>query len=152
MRRFRLPLALLVLLPLLVVGCDSNDPDDEGIDLAPLRAAFGCNTFGQISVGQTVNGTLAASDCQLPDDSYVDYYAFRLTSSTNVQIDLESSAFDAFLFLASSAGVPIASDDDGGSGFNARITRQLSAGVYVIFANSLDEGDTGAYTLRLASN
>jgi hypothetical protein len=142
--------ALLALLPLFVLGCDSSDVDDD--DLAALRTALACTTIGQISMGQTVNGTLSTSDCRWAvDQSYIDYYAFRLTSTTNVRIDLESAAFDTYLVLFNSTGGGIDSDDDGGVGYNSRITRQLAAGLYVIGANSFDVGATGAYTLKLTS-
>jgi hypothetical protein len=149
----RLPhILILILLPLLVLGCDSSDDVGDSIDLGPLRTAFGCTTIGQITLGQTVNGTLAATDCTLPEDgTYVDYYVFQLSSSQNVRIDLESASFDAFLILFSTTRTPIAFDDDGGGGLNSRLTRQLSAGVYVIAANSVEEGETGPYTLRLSA-
>jgi len=103
-------------------------------------------------MGQTVNGTLSASDCRMSvDQSYVDYYSFRLSSATSVQIDLESDSFDTYLLLLSSAGTVLEEDDDGGSGLNSRIVRQLPAGLYVIGANSYSPNTTGAYQLRLGT-
>jgi len=147
------PLLLLVLLPLLVLGCDSNDPDIGGADLAAFRAAVGCNTVGQITMGQSLNGALSANDCQSNQrPARIDYYAFQLSSSTTVRIDQESDEIDAYLYLFSPDGSVITQNDDGGDDLNARITRQLSAGLYVIGATSWGTNETGPYTLRLNTN
>jgi hypothetical protein len=72
-----------------------------------------------------------------------------LESDTTARIDLESTAFDAFLVLKDSSGNVVASDDDGGNGLNSRIERVLAAGTYEIVASSFGPNQTGAYQLTV---
>lgn len=107
-----------------------------------------------IAVGQTRNGTLAPGDCQFDDQSYADGYVITVAAVTNVQIDLVSTAFDAYLFLFEETATDLeelATDDDNGGGSNARIVYTLSPGkTYHIVANSFDGNETGAYTLTVS--
>ncbi|CAN5591793.1 hypothetical protein BH23BAC4_BH23BAC4_00640 [soil metagenome] len=142
-------LALAFMLAFSTTGCDTVT---EIAELAAFRAAVGCTTIGEITLGQTVNGSLTMSDCRVStDQTFIDYFAFRVSSATTVQIDLQSDDFDAYLMLFSSNGTVLEEDDDGGEDFNSRIVRSMAPGLYVIGANSLDEGETGAYTLSAAS-
>lgn len=106
-----------------------------------------------IALGQTRNGTLAAGDCQLSDQSYADAYVMTVSAVTNVQIDLVSTAFDAYLFLFEETAtdlIELAHDDDSGGGNNARIVQTLNPGrTYHIVVNSFDRGETGAYSLSV---
>jgi hypothetical protein len=109
-----------------------------------------------INFGETKNGTLAATDCRLPaDSSFIDVYTFSGTAGQTVSVALNSSAFDAYLFLLSPAGSVIAEDDNGTGTTDARIpagsgTFTLpSNGTYTIYANSSLPGETGAYALTL---
>ncbi len=102
----------------------------------------------------TRSGSLGR-DCESPNESgkLARYYSFRVSETSEVRIDLESSAFDPLLFLrqgSSLSGRQIERDDDGGSGRNARIERELSAGTYTIEATSFRSDTTGAFTLRVA--
>ena len=103
---------------------------------------------------QTRSGSLGR-DCESPNESgkLARYYSFRLSDASEVQIDLESSAFDPLLVLrqgSSISGRQIERDDDGGTGNNAQIARELSAGVYTIEATSFRRDTTGAFTIRVA--
>jgi hypothetical protein len=102
-----------------------------------------------INVGQTINGGLSDSDCVFSDGSHVDLYRFTLTTARSVQIDMTSTAVDAYLVLFDVAGGSIAEDDDSAGGSDARIVISLTAGTYVIAANSYDPGETGSYQLRV---
>ena len=102
----------------------------------------------------TESGTLGR-DCVSPNRSgrFARFYTFRLTQSAEVQIDLTSFDFDAFLFLREGADISgrgLESNDDGGSGRNARITADLSSGTYTIEATSYGAGRTGDFTLTVA--
>lgn len=106
-----------------------------------------------IAVGQTKNGALGPGDCQLSDQSYADVYVFTINLPTNVQIDLVSTAFDAFLFLFAEVADTLEyvdDDDDDGGGSNARIVAPLAPGTYYVVANSFDGGETGAYDLSVS--
>ena len=101
----------------------------------------------------TESGTLGR-DCVSPNRSgrFARFYTFRLTESAEVQIDLTSSDFDVFLFLREGADVSgrgLKSNDDGGSGTNARITADLSSGTYTIEATSFGRNNTGDFELTV---
>ena len=59
-------------------------------------------------------------------------------------------AFDAFLQILDTNGAVLAFDDDGGGGFNSKITETRQPGVYRIEVTTAYEGQTGAYTLAIA--
>lgn len=104
-------------------------------------------------VGRPVTGALETTDLQLPDNSYYDQWVYEGKRGEQIQITLESGAFDAYLLLGLQTGTgvePLAQDDDGAGGTNARISATLpSDGTYLVVANSFGEGATGAYTLRV---
>ena len=107
---------------------------------------------------RTVPLTRSASlgrDCVSPNftGELARYYSFRIAERAEVQIDLTSSAFDAWLVLREGSdisGRSLANNDDGGPGTDARIVRTLAAGAYTIEATSLRPDRTGAFTLRVA--
>lgn len=110
-----------------------------------------CSTALIIDFGQTVNGSLAASDCRLDDNSYADFYVFNGNQGQQITINLSSAAFDTYLGLANETGTFVIEDNDGGGGSNSRITATLPAtGVYIILANSFLPNAFGQYSLSLA--
>ena len=93
----------------------------------------------------------AAGDCQLDDDSFIDYYAFEVDETSSVYIEHSSTQVDPFLFLFSPSGALLDQNDDVSEGsLNAAIERTLQAGVYAIGANSFDAGEVGAYSIRVS--
>src|SRR5688572_21361932 len=111
-----------------------------------------------ITVGQTLNGALAAGDCRLPfDASLFDAYTFSGTAGQQIAISQTSSAFDAFLFLLSPTGTAIAADDNSAGGTNARIPGPTGAftlptsGNYTILANAINASMSGNYAVTLSS-
>ena len=124
----------------------------EMADAAALQAP----TVAPIRAGQTVNGRLDDGDGQLLDDSYVDIYTFTARAGQTYEITMTSDDFDAYLSVGSGEGdayEEIDSNDDGAGeddGTNARLTfTAATSGVHSIRANSLGNGEIGAYTLRL---
>jgi hypothetical protein len=108
-----------------------------------------------IRVGQTVNGTLSATDPVADDDSHYDAFAIQGTAGERLRITMRSSAFDAFLAFGqgtAAAFETIDTNDDGpGMNTDAQLDVTLpSSGRFVIRANSLGAGQTGAYTLTVA--
>lgn len=100
----------------------------------------------EYTLGTTVNGTLATTDCTFQDGTYVDYYAFALANPRQVTITLRSTQIDAYLVLFSATSAVIEENDDGGGGSDAQIVRTLAPGTYYIAANSFAL-ETGGYTL-----
>ena len=85
--------------------------------------------------------------------SYGRFYTFELTQRGEVQIDL-SSTRNAYLYLLSGAGAGgplVASDNDGGSGNNSRITAVLETGTYTVEATTFNPGAIGTFDLRITS-
>jgi hypothetical protein len=106
-----------------------------------------------IAVGQTVPGQLASSDCQARR-GVARRYTFNGLAGQQVQLSLESVAFDSYLSLLGPASELIDEDDDGGGGLNSRIpatgTLTLPAnGTYTIEVSSFLGTSVGGFTLRL---
>jgi len=105
--------------------------------------------------GETVSGSLDASDGQLTDDSFFDLYEYRGQPGEAIVVTLRSSTFDAYLQGGPASGSDVDvqdSDDDGAGGTDSRLTVTVgSTGVYRVRANSYGGGQTGAYTLSLQS-
>lgn len=106
-----------------------------------------------ITAGRDVQGRLEDTDPVMEDDSFYDYYTYRGRAGERLTITMESDDFDAFLAFGRLEGTTfeeIATNDDGPNGTGSQIEVTLpSDGTYVIRANSLSGGSTGAYTLRV---
>lgn len=124
-------------------------------EAAPPAASRSLGGHPEIAIGQIVRGALESGDEKLADDSYADTYRFSGTAGQRVLVTLKSEAFDAYL----SVGRPengrfaeIESDDDGGDGTDSQLELSLpGTGEYLVRANTLMEGETGAYVLQLRS-
>jgi hypothetical protein len=108
-----------------------------------------------IDVGQTQQGTLTRSDVLLNSDStYAQPWTIQGRAGQTITIDLESDAFDAYLFLRGpgiSGGRDFQDDDSGGS-CHARLTATFpQSGEYEIVVNTADHYATGAFTLSVTS-
>lgn len=109
---------------------------------------------GAIQAGQTVRGQLDSSDATADDESYFDAWTYQGRAGERLVITMRSTDFDAYLNVGQGTGdefESIESDDDSDGGTNARVTITLPrTGTYVIRANTLSAGETGAYTLTVA--
>ncbi|MGE0785125.1 MAG: PPC domain-containing protein [Sandaracinaceae bacterium] len=105
-------------------------------------------------VDQTVNGELTDSDPRVPDDnSPYDEFTFDAGEGWTITGDLQSTAFDAYVWLIGPDGSSLVQDDDGGEGTNSRFSYTTTAsGTYTIRANSFDGAGRGAYTLHYTAN
>ncbi|HVE66604.1 MAG TPA: PPC domain-containing protein [Thermoanaerobaculia bacterium] len=107
---------------------------------------------GSVSCDATVTGQLTTDDCRLPSDqSFYDAWTVSLTAGQTVQITMQSTAFDTYLFLIDPSGIELEDNDDyPGGGSNSRITYTAeTTGVFTIYANAYDPGATGAYSLQV---
>lgn len=106
-----------------------------------------------VRAGDVVEGVLAATDPTTFDGSHYDDYSYEARRGERLTVSLDSPDFDAYLGIGRESGGAVEildSDDDGGGDTNARLTYIFpEAGTFVIRANSLNEGETGSYTLRL---
>jgi hypothetical protein len=128
-------------------------------DGTPAAPTGPCDPGPSILLNQTLSGQLTTGDCtiRIGDNTYADIYTYSFSGSAGqlVAISLNSTAFDAYLYLCYSDGTIITQDDDGGGGTNARIPTGNglftlpATGTYWIVANALFVGQTGAYQLSL---
>ncbi|WP_051339959.1 hypothetical protein [Planktothrix agardhii] len=110
-----------------------------------------------ISLGQTINGSLISTDTNNPKKlgSFSDDYTLTGVSNwQQVQVNLDSTAIDSYLQLVNaSTGEVIAFNDDlieGGK--NSELKFTVIPGVnYVIRATSFDPNETGDYTFKTSS-
>lgn len=89
----------------------------------------------------------------LDDRHPIDRYAFhaRAGDFVTISMDAEDSGLDPFLELRGPNDEPIASDDDGGGGYNALIADFAiqRAGRHTIIARSYESASDGEYRLSL---
>ncbi|HEU4883387.1 MAG TPA: caspase family protein [Longimicrobium sp.] len=116
-----------------------------------LTAAGGSE---RIAVGQSRTGALARTDPMLADSSYYDTYSYQGRQGERLRISLTSGAFDTYLSIGQVVDGrfrEVANNDDA-DGTNSVLDVTLPAvGTYQIRANSFLKGQTGAYTLAVAT-
>src|SRR5205085_336059 len=105
-----------------------------------VNQAAGTTGGNTITCGQTINGALATTDGRSPSRGttyYADLYTFTTTAAEPMTITINSTAFDAYLYLRDSAGTVVGSNDDGNGGTNSKITYTPTvSGTYTIDATS----------------
>ncbi|MCY3952273.1 MAG: pre-peptidase C-terminal domain-containing protein [bacterium] len=79
-------------------------------------------------------------------DHYARRYRLDVRDAGEVTIEL-SSQTDTYLYLLDAQGDVIVEDDDGGSGTDSRIVRDLSVGRYLVEATTYRAGASGSFTL-----
>ncbi len=106
-----------------------------------------------ISVGGSLGGTLASTDCRstVRTTSYYDSFTFAATAGTPYTITMNSTAFDAYLYLLNGSTV-LAYDDDSNGNNNAKIVyTPTTSGTLTIHAVSYSANATGAYSVALSA-
>ena len=107
---------------------------------------------GVLVAGRTFNGSLSSYDTVWDDGSHYDVWNVTARAGQRVVIDMESDDVDAYLRVLRYDGTAIATDDDGGSGSNARVEFPApEAGDYLVIATSYEAGETGAYLVSVRS-
>lgn len=152
----------VALFALLAAGLACKDSSGPGGGLnfpalpGALLAAY-CHR-GDRTVGQTLSGSVNASDCDA-GDSWFEIWRVRVASAQSVTFDA-NSAFDNFLEvvrLDDYAGdtvyvTEIGENDDRspGSNFNALVTVTLQPNTdYFVAISGYDYTETGSYTLQI---
>ena len=106
-------------------GDDHGDTPSAATDLA-----VGSSRSGQIETGGDV-----------------DYFRVQVSESGELTVHTTGS-LDTKGQLEDSAGAVLASNDDGGEGYNFRIAHTVSAGTYYIKVEGFDASTTGSYTIH----
>ena len=135
----------------------ARDDDNSGCGQhggAGGAGAAGAGASGHsIEVGQTQQGQLTRNDVLLTSDStYAQPWSIQGRAGTTITIDLESDAFDSYLFLRGPgiSGGRDFQDDDSGGNCHARLTATFpQTGEYEIVVNTADHYATGAFTLSV---
>lgn len=134
-------------------------PGETGVySLSVASAVDPCAVNRTIAVGVASNATLAATDCRQEnsggDARYLHRYALQLAATTTVQIDLTTTAFDAYLIVQNASNSAVVAENDDavpGQTTDSRLLLTLQPGTYVVNVTSFDAGETGAYRLAVAS-
>ena len=114
-------------------------------------------TISGSSSSNNLSGTLSSSDNQL-DGKSLDLYQYTFENDSTIDIQLDSQSFDPFLYLvrvsATQAALPsfTFTDDNSGSGNNARINRSIQAGTYWLGVSSASNEAQGSYDVSIISN
>lgn len=123
---------------------------------APTPADSTCRDFGltsgTIEVGQTITGELTADDPELRSDStHYKRYVLPVKPNQTFTADLESSDFDAYLWLTRSRGDKIVANDDGGGGCNSRLVYTTTDGhpLRLIVNTARPSHSIGQFSLRV---
>jgi hypothetical protein len=108
------------------------------------------DSYGRVlESGVPASGELSDADVRLPAGERVQGWSFEGDEGETVRIDLASSDFDSYLYLAGPGLGSGISDDDGGEGLDSRIcTRLPVSGRYLAAASALGVG-SGQYTISL---
>jgi len=115
-----------------------------------------CRGFGRVAgliqVGQTVTGSLSATDPVLPADStYYQRWILPVTPNQAFTVDLESADFDSYIILTRGRGDKVVDNDDGGGGCNARLVYTATDDHPLrIVVNTASKHQMGRFTLRVS--
>ncbi len=84
-------------------------------------------------------GRWATEDCdsEFRPNSDAHSYSFQVAEGGRIRIDLLSSEADSYLYLLTATGERITDDDDGATGRDARIERDMQPGAYRIEATTV---------------
>ncbi len=115
-----------------------------------VGAATGAYTL-TTSSAEALSGTLDSTDPTNPtrtDTFRDDYLLTNLVAGQSVKLNLNSTAFDAYLQVVNAATGEVIAENDNFSGTNSQLTFTTQAGVdYIVRATSFALGSTGAYSL-----
>jgi serine protease Do len=98
-----------------------------------------------------VETTLKKGDRTLPNNSYFHLYVFEGKAGQQVTIEMDSRQIDPslYLLLPGKERVVAQNDDISPTNFNAKLSATLPEdGIYFIFANTFEVGETGKYSLQ----
>lgn len=149
---------LAIIEALLDAGADVRAENEDGnrpVDLAwDIRGSAAYWRLvvpeGVLAPGRTFTGSLSSSDAVWDNGSHYDVWAVTARAGQRVVIDMESDDVDAYLRVLRTDGTQIATNDDGGSGSNARVEFLApTAGDHLVIATSYEAGETGEYRVRV---
>ncbi|MDX1491420.1 MAG: matrixin family metalloprotease [Pseudohongiellaceae bacterium] len=148
--------------PIMVPTVSNNfalqSDDINGVN--DLYSGYQSCPYTEVGFG-SLNGELATGDCTVRelagganDDSFVDVYQLDLDQDTTLNLTMRAPSLDSVLLLMDVDSQIFAADDDSAGGCDAQLSESLSAGRYVILANTFTEatecgGTEGSYRLDI---
>jgi len=135
--------------PVVTQPAEEPAPEPEPIEVASEYTLM----RGQDTV--VIEGELTEDDMRHPrDQSFYDRYTIYAEAGDRIVVEHASQAFDAYLQLridgVDDAQFLVENDDAVAGDTDARVeTEAPQSGVYVVWANSLMAGETGAYRIEL---
>jgi hypothetical protein len=124
------------------------------VSLLILPSCMGGGSAGgrTIKVGSTASGSLTDDDPLMRNNrGPYQIWVVQGKRGQRLAIEMNSSAFDAYLYVRDSDGFLIGQDDDGGEGNNARVRTILPRnGHYRIIATSYGPTARGDYSLAVS--
>jgi len=120
---------------------------------APTAPAQAQQDFPQLRLGVPAKGAISARDPAWAGRGAFKAFRFQGTAGQLVAITVTSKDFDAFATVGRMVnGIfdPLAFDDDGGGGTNARLVYKVpERGTYVVIAQSFERDGAGSFTIVL---
>jgi|GEM_PF-266836 len=119
-----------------------------------LAAAGAASAQSTIRPGQTVQGNFTAKDARMGDGSHYRCYVVQTNPDEAYTVTLSSADFDTYLSAGAGADcddTSITNDDGPDMGTNSQLRFASSGGLWIIKANTLSEGETGRYELRVSA-
>ncbi len=101
--------------------------------------------------GQSLTASLQRGDTTLPNNTYAHVYAFEGKAGQTITIEMKSQQLDPslLLYLPDQDKLIGQNDDISMNDFNARLEVTLPEdGIYLLFANAFEQGETGEYQLK----
>ena len=119
------------------IAVGGGDADDQGdtFDTATI-----------VSIPSTTQGELEAGK----EDGDRDYFRLVVAAATTLTVETTGRT-DTYGTLFDGSRTQLATNDDGGSGTNFRIERQVSAGTYYVEVRGFLPSRTGRYELRVSA-
>lgn len=136
---------------LVAVPADAQKKAGGGKSRGASLAEIERMQFPPIGFG-TISGALTSGDLVRSDETYADGYSYVGRAGEVITVTMRSTALDAWVVVDDPNGPLDEYNDDGAGGTDATLTITLPHdGRYIILANTVSKGVTGAYTLELAS-
>jgi hypothetical protein len=105
-----------------------------------------------VRAGQTINGSLSASDATISSGEYIDRYTLSGRAGETLTIRVESGAIDPYLLMRGPNGFSEDNDDVSEADRSSELVVTLPAsGSYTLGVTSYSAGETGTYRLSVRS-
>jgi len=100
--------------------------------------------------GQIVNGNWSSSGGRSTTHDGNPLIELIVDQNGSLTLDLTSSS-DTYLYLLDANGSTITTNDDGGEGYNSRISISLNAGTYLVVAATYNSGQSASFQLTTSA-